>query len=190
MNKEETVRATRLCNPTEVQFQTICVATDFSETAGLALRYGAAIVGKFGGSLHLLHVLHEPGLSAIHPDYAPCFELARGYFNRLAENGPKAERGRQDSVQEFLKCVERETNDRLVPLISSPLLADLKVITAIRYGNPVDEICEYVRQNGIDLLVLGTHGHRGLNHFLIGSVAERVVRASPCPVLTVRLLRT
>jgi universal stress protein A len=178
-----------LRNPPDVQFQTICVATDFSETAGLALRYGATLVRQFGGALHVLHVLHEPGLSVTHPDFVACFELASGYFNRSKQNGPKLERGPKDSVRGFLECVERETNERLQELVSSPLLSDLKIVTAIRYGSPVDEICEYVRQNGIDLLVLGTHGHRGLNHFLIGSVAERVVRASPCPMLTVRLRR-
>jgi universal stress protein A len=189
MSQAEAHDTVGLRNPADVRFQTICVATDFSETAGLALSYGAALVGRFGGTLHVLHVLHEPGLSAVHPDYAGYFELARGYFNRLTENGPKAERHRQNSLHEFLERVERETNDRLQALISSRSLADLKIVTAIRYGSPIDEICNYVRQNGVDLLVLGTHGHRGINHFLIGSVAERVVRASPCAVLTVRLPR-
>ncbi|HVA45129.1 MAG TPA: universal stress protein [Pirellulales bacterium] len=190
MSQAETVPEARLRNPADIPLQTIGVATDFSETAGLALSYGAAVVGQFGGSLHVLHVLHEAGLSALHPDDAACFESARGYFNQPEENGPQAERSLQDSVRNFLERVERGTNERLQTLTSSALLANLKIVTAIRYGSPVDEICDYVRQNAIDLLVLGTHGHRGINHFLIGSVAERVVRASPCPVLTVRLPRS
>jgi universal stress protein A len=189
MNDIETSPGFTLRNPAEIRFQTVCVATDFSETAGLALSYVAAVVKQFGGSLHVLHVLHEPGLIAIHPDFATCTELARDYFNRLKEKRLDAEPGRQRPVRDFLESVEGESNDRLRALTASPWLADIKIVTAIRYGYPVDEICEYVRQNGIDLLVLGTHGHRGLNHFLIGSVAERVVRASPCPVLTVRLPR-
>ncbi len=60
------------------------------------------------------------------------------------------------------------------------------MLRAIRYGKPADEICRYARKQSIDLLVLGTHGRTGLKHLLVGSVAERVVRVGPCPVLTVR----
>ncbi|HWB12148.1 MAG TPA: universal stress protein [Gemmataceae bacterium] len=183
------VETTPLRDPAEIRFQAIGVATDFSETAGLALSYGAAVARQFESELHVLHVLHEPGFSALHPSFAACEELARAYFNKLKEGRAKGEGGHEDPAQEFLECVERETNDRLRALVSSPLLAGLHIQMAIRYGSPVDEISQYVRQNRIELLVLGTHGHTTINHFIIGSVAERVVRKSPCPVLTVRLPR-
>ena len=189
MSDAETSPGCAIRNPAEIQFQTICVATDFSETAALALSYAAAIAGQFGSSLHVLHVLHEPGLIAIHPDFATYTESARDYFNRLKGNSSDAEPGRQGRMRDFFQSVEAEANNRLQALIASPLMAGIKIVTATRYGYPVDEICQYVRQSDIDLLVLGTHGHRGLNHFLIGSVAERVVRASPYPVLTVRIPR-
>jgi nucleotide-binding universal stress UspA family protein len=54
------------------------------------------------------------------------------------------------------------------------------------HGRPASEICDFAKQEAFDLIVMGTHGRRGLNHAFLGSVAERVVRMAPCPVLTVR----
>jgi len=62
----------------------------------------------------------------------------------------------------------------------------LRVTTAIVAGNPFVEIIRYARAHEIDLIVLGTHGRGPVAHMLLGSVAEKVVRKSPCPVLTVR----
>ena len=62
----------------------------------------------------------------------------------------------------------------------------LTVVRAVRCGHPVDQICRYAQKTQIDLLVLGSHGRTSLSHFLLGSVAERVVRAAPCPVLVAR----
>jgi nucleotide-binding universal stress UspA family protein len=63
----------------------------------------------------------------------------------------------------------------------------LDVETVLRTSNsPADEIVTYAREASIDLIVLGTHGRGGMAHMLLGSVAERVVRTAPCPVLTVR----
>lgn len=65
---------------------------------------------------------------------------------------------------------------------------DRKVTTAVRDGRPASEICEYAREVDADLIVTGTRGRHGENRLLLGSVAERVVRTSPVPVLTVRQL--
>lgn len=61
----------------------------------------------------------------------------------------------------------------------------VRVTTAIRFGDPAPAIVEYAQSQGIDLIVVGTHGRTGVSRVLLGSVAERVVRSSPCPVLTV-----
>ena len=55
-------------------------------------------------------------------------------------------------------------------------------------GDPDDAIVEYAREHGADLIVMGSHGHTGLRHLLMGSVAEHVLRHAPCPVLIVRHL--
>jgi nucleotide-binding universal stress UspA family protein len=60
------------------------------------------------------------------------------------------------------------------------------VTTAVRFGDPAHAIAEYARGHGIELIVMGTHGRTGVSRALLGSVAERVVRKAPCPVLTVR----
>jgi nucleotide-binding universal stress UspA family protein len=66
--------------------------------------------------------------------------------------------------------------------------ADRDVTTAVREGNPAAEIAEYAREQDADVVATGTRGRHGENRFLIGSVAERVVRTCPVPVLTVRQL--
>ncbi|GAA0249199.1 universal stress protein [Haladaptatus pallidirubidus] len=66
--------------------------------------------------------------------------------------------------------------------------ADRDVVTAVREGNPAAEIREYARDHDADVVATGTRGRHGENRFLIGSVAERVVRSCPTPVMTVRQL--
>ncbi len=66
--------------------------------------------------------------------------------------------------------------------------SDVPVTTAVREGRPAAEIREYAREQGADLVAMGTRGRHGENRFLVGSVAERVVRTCPVPVLTVRQL--
>jgi nucleotide-binding universal stress UspA family protein len=68
----------------------------------------------------------------------------------------------------------------------SPWDENLTVVREIRQGSPFLEIIRYAKEKNIDLIVLGTHGRSGLAHVMLGSVAERVVRIAPCPVLTVR----
>lgn len=67
---------------------------------------------------------------------------------------------------------------------------DRDVDTAIVMGRPSSEIVEYAEDNDVDHVVLGSHGRRGLNRFLLGSVAEKVVRRAPCPVTVIREPRT
>lgn len=60
------------------------------------------------------------------------------------------------------------------------------VVRKVRVENVADEITTYARQHAIDLIVIGTHGHTGLKHAVLGSIAEKVVRTADCPVLTIR----
>jgi nucleotide-binding universal stress UspA family protein len=56
----------------------------------------------------------------------------------------------------------------------------------VEVGHPVEQILDVVTRDDVDLIVMGTHGHTGFAHAVLGSVAERVVRLAPCPVLTVK----
>jgi nucleotide-binding universal stress UspA family protein len=96
---------------------------------------------------------------------------------RVARSGPLRESLR-DEGREVLRDVEVAGTQ-----------AGLSVVTETAEGSPHDEILEYVAEHGIDLVVVGSHGRSGVDRLVMGSVAERVVRLSPVPVLTVRTKR-
>jgi len=85
-----------------------------------------------------------------------------------------------DGMREML----REEGEMAVSEFAE-LAGDTPVETAIRDGNPSDEIIDYAQERDCDAVVMGTHGRGGIDRLLLGSVAERVVRAAPMPVVTV-----
>jgi len=91
-----------------------------------------------------------------------------------------------DGVRTDLEAALREQADDALSAVAD--LAEDRVTTAVREGRPADEIVGYAREHDLDLVATGTRGRHGENRFLIGSVAERVVRTCPVPVLTVRQL--
>jgi universal stress protein A len=141
-------------------FKKILYPVDFSEYAGEILEYAVAIATQFGSELHLIHVI--PNLNYFTP-----------YESFLTpENLVAIERNIEGEVKrDFDKLTERLT----VP-----------AKRVVRTGITFVEIIDYIKEEGIDLVVMGTHGRSGIEHILIGSVAEKVVRKAPCPVLTVR----
>jgi nucleotide-binding universal stress UspA family protein len=98
--------------------------------------------------------------------------------------------GEVESAPERVREDMREalTEDGEAALEAVATTADRDVVTAIREGNPASVIGEYAREQDADVVATGTRGRHGENRFLIGSVAERVVRTCPVPVLTVRQL--
>lgn len=139
-----------------ISIQRVLFATDFSEPARQAQKYALTLAEKFGAELHALHVVPEIILPAT-DSYAAW---------TLPEGGMKAQ----------LEASELQ------------LQKELGLQAASRHvvmGFPVEEIMKYAADHNIDLLVVGTHGHTGLAHLLMGSVAEKLVRLSTCPVLTV-----
>jgi nucleotide-binding universal stress UspA family protein len=132
----------------------ILVATDFSDTADVALAHGRGLAQSFGASLHVLHVTENLFMRPVPGDpYVLKAAIARHLADRVTDD------------------------DR----------AALHAITAIATSDsPAEAIVEYARTHEIDLVVMGTHGRSGMARLLVGSVAERVVRTAPCPVLTVR----
>ena len=142
--------------------KTILVPTDFSEPSVEALNYAKDLATAFKASVHLLHVVQDPltqpwGLES----YGPLpVEL-------LKDIKARAQKGLEESLTE----AERKTHN--VTLVTVE-------------GAPFSQIVEYAKTHPVDLIVMGTHGRGTLAHAILGSVAERVVRFAPCPVLTVR----
>jgi nucleotide-binding universal stress UspA family protein len=143
-----------------IALKKILVPTDFSECSEAALRYGRALAAAFGATLHLLHVVQDPYTQ---PWSAEAFPAPLG---------------------DLLEQWQAQARARLVELVPDAERASTMV--AVQVGSPFFEVIRYAQEQGIDLIVLGTHGRGPLGHVLLGSVAERVVRKAPCPVLTVR----
>ena len=140
----------------------ILVPTDFSATADAALDYAYVLAERFGASLELLHVLDDPfvvdGMAAeAYISEAPALRTA------------------------MLQDAKERLRHRAAPRETIP-----RIETEVLFGHGARTIAEYAAERGIDLIVMGTHGRTGFAHLLLGSVAERLVRTSPCPVLTVR----
>jgi universal stress protein A len=140
----------------------ILVATDFSDASEDALAYARMLADAFGASLHVLHVLE---------DLAAHAWTTEVYVAALP------------GVHEEM---ERQAHDRLQQLLTDEERARYRAELVLRFGSPFVEVVRYAAEHAIDLIVLGTHGRGALAHMLLGSVAERVVRKAPCPVLTVR----
>ena len=145
-----------------IDLRRILVPVDFSPHAGQALKYGAALSEKFGAELYLVHVFQDLAIYQT--------EVVSGAPPIL----PPVEQLTASARGELERLV-REKNLRV------PVHAE------VVEGSPVEEVVDYAREKDIDLIVLGTHGRGWLAHVLLGSVAEKVVRKAPCPVLTVRL---
>lgn len=136
----------------------VLFATDFSACADRAMGYALALAGAWKAELSVVTVLEfYPGMD---PDYT---------VNKV-----------------YLDHLRAEANRQLVAVQARAKAAGLPVTTRIEVGIPSQALHAVAQTIGADLLVVGTHGRTGLEHVLIGSTAERVVRVSPCPVLAVK----
>jgi universal stress protein A len=144
-----------------IELQRILTATDFSKHSETALRYAAAFAKAFNAEVILSHVLEKPDfLSHLPP-------VAEGYFPpNLAE------------IQEKQARVQCEQ------VLAAVGLSNARVL--LLHGNPYVELVKAAKTENADLIIVGTHGRGPIAHVLLGSVAERIVRAAHCPVLTVR----
>jgi nucleotide-binding universal stress UspA family protein len=144
-----------------VRLQRILVPVDFSPLSKKALLYATRLAQQFGAEISILHV--------VEPEVPPAFD---GFMIAAPTvlNGAAASRAGQ------LKG--------LVSLVRKAGVARVNATT--RYGLAAFEIVEAAKELDVDVVVIATHGYTGWKHFAIGSTAERVVRAAPCPVLVVR----
>jgi nucleotide-binding universal stress UspA family protein len=140
-----------------MKIQKILVPFDFSEHSEKAFRWASALAEKWEARVHLFHVVQPP-------TYPP---MMAGLMDPT-----QFEAGlRDDAARRLRDIAARERK--------------VRIETEVRLGEPFHDICKAAKEGGFDLVVMGSHGRTGLAHVLLGSVAERVVRHSPCPVLVV-----
>jgi len=141
---------------------TILVPIDFSPSADQAMAWAMDLARRYGASLIVAHVL-QPVAWPASPD------------------------GLMLTPTDLLATTRRELDASLERTRASIEAAGIGAKAALLDGTPAAEIAALARRAGADLIVMGTHGRTGLQHALLGSVAEKVVRTAPCPVLTVRM---
>lgn len=158
-----------------ITLKKILVPTDFSENSKAAITYARELASTYNSSVHLLHVLPD---AAVQP-------WAFGVESEVM-GLPSAERE---------KRWEMRAKEQMNNLFSETERKTLEVRPMTKVGHPVQQIVQYAKDQGVDLIVMGTHGRSfpGPNigqtfpwNPPLGSVAEQVVRQAPCPVLTVR----
>ena len=160
-------------------FRHLLVPTDFSEPAGHALRYAVEEAGLHQARVTLLHVLPPDSRTDVHYVTGAPPETALGGFD------PSVGRSRFLSQPEVVRRDPgEEVLTRLRDLAASAFKGSSEAV--VETGHPADTIVRVAQERGADLIVMATNGRTGLQHAVLGSVAEKVVRLAPCPVLTVK----
>jgi nucleotide-binding universal stress UspA family protein len=145
-----------------IALKTVLVATDFSEPSAKALEYGRALARTFGATLHVLHVLQSTWVPA------------------------GAELGSGAAQATLLQTLEVSARDEMERAVREDDRRELNAQTSLlTSASPASAIVAHAKEIDADVIVIGTHGRSGLSHTLMGSVAEKVLRIAPCPVLTV-----
>lgn len=139
----------------------ILVPVDFSDCGTFAVRYAATLAGQVNASLILLHVAS----SLLAPPEMEYVEL---------------------DLTKFRAEVEKHASAKLAALAQKEVPATVPASPLVRHGTPWEEITRVAKERKADLIVIGTHGHTGFKHMVMGSTAEKVVRYAGCPVLVVR----
>jgi nucleotide-binding universal stress UspA family protein len=149
---------------TEKLTQHVLVATDFSNSSIIAVDAAAIVARQNQAKCTLMHVLDPTPL-------AP-----RGHDYQVHTESMTVEPEVEQAIHEELrKVAERHLSE-----------VEGAKTALVLHHNAARGICDYAEKENVDLIVVATHGRTGMSHFLIGSVAEKVVRHAPCPVLTLR----
>jgi universal stress protein A len=142
----------------DLKLARILAPTDRSAFSQKAVNYARDLAKQFGSELHVLRVMGDE-------EKALAQYAATGVIDASQP---------QDDYSRWVAELVGETGD-------------VRRIEAVQIGTDIPEaILRYAKHNDIDLIVMATHGRTGLTHLFMGSVAEKVVRAAPCPVLTLR----
>jgi nucleotide-binding universal stress UspA family protein len=145
--------------PAAISVKNVLYATDFSGTSESALPYATAICRHFGSTLHVAHVISEASLV-----------LMTGGVDYV-------------SMGTLYENAHTEAQEKIQQVTSR--LGEIPFRTHVRHGQVWTSLSGIVAENGIDMIVVGTHGRTGLGKLLLGSVAEDTLRHAPCPVLSV-----
>ncbi|MBW1888710.1 MAG: universal stress protein [Deltaproteobacteria bacterium] len=145
-------------------FREILFPVDFSEVTPKIVPWVSTIAEQFGAKIHLLFVVRKlEHFSEI--DVAPVV------------------------IQDFEAAVIRGAEKNMEEFANTHLKEKLAYKTEVVLGDAAEEIINYIKAEGIDLVIMGTHGRKGLNRILFGSVADRVIKISPVPVLSINPYR-
>jgi nucleotide-binding universal stress UspA family protein len=145
----------------ELEIKKILVPIDFSDYSKNSLKYAVNFANQFNSEITLIYVV-EPVI------YPPDFSMGQ-----IAIPSVNAE-------------WDLKAKEELEKLGKQEIPESIKVSIKIRTGKPFLEIIDTAAEENVDLIIIATHGHSGVEHILFGSTAEKVVRKSPCPVLTLR----
>ena len=144
----------------QIDVRLILVPIDFSPHADAVLAWAAHLAEEHGSRVVLLHVYHLPvEFQQLEGAYLP---------------------------PDFWTTVKSEAQQTLTRYAEGLRAQQVEVEAVVREGYPASVIVEEAEERGADLIVIGTRGHTGLKHLLLGSIAERVVQKAPCAVLTVK----
>jgi nucleotide-binding universal stress UspA family protein len=145
-----------------MKLQHILVPLDFSEPSQQALDYATQLAEKLQARLTLLHVIQTP----------------------VVAGGPGL--GTDATLVPYMEQMEAEMQQKIEAVVQQVRQHGLPCDAAVVHGAPFQQIVDLATSKQVDLIVMGTHGHTGLQHLLLGSVAEKVVRLAPCAVLVTR----
>ena len=148
-----------------VTYQNLLVPIDFSEHSKKTIGYATQLAAFTGARIKVLHVFQLP-------DYPAAF-----YQGLYTEH---------EQVKIHVDTAKREANVQLALIAEQIRAKGLEAQSGLRLGNPYEEIVNEAKEMGADLIVIGSHGYRGLERLLLGSTAERVVQYSSCAVLIVK----
>ena len=139
----------------------VLVPIDFSDYSKSALKYAADFAQKFNAEMILIYVV-EPVI------YPPDFSLG------------------QIAIPSINTEWDIKAKEELDKLADTEISNAITVKTIIKTGKPFIEVIETASEEDVDIIIIASHGHSGMEHILFGSTAEKVVRKAPCPVLTLR----
>lgn len=147
-----------------MEIKKILFVTDFSEGSSHALPYAVDLAKRYGAKLYFMHVVYDVAKTA-------------GWYVPHV------------SLEEVYKDIEKSAKAELEKMFIDEMRGFKDIEHVILKGTPYEEISKFAADKKIDMIVLGTHGRKGLDRMIFGSTAEQIVRNAPCPVLSVRLTK-